>query len=306
MTHTCEGYLRHLKSILGELSLTSEQLKRLQVRPRSQLSPFLESCCLSVSANVSYKHAETDVLMFTGIRVSMKTQQRLVQCHSFALPTSDELVECISVDGGSIRVIADASEQEQTAWKQYKAIQVNQTGPSMAWFQDNEALVSWAGSLDKAPVLYCLGDGHDGIWSLQDQLAAGAQHPHQILDWYHLMENLHKVPGSQQRLVQARQLLWHGQVDEVISLFDESRQHQAQCFQAYLRKHRQRIPNYAYYQAEGIPIGSGDVESLVKQIDRRTQISGARWKPEHVPQVLAHRCAYLNGQLTPTIFLSRR
>jgi hypothetical protein len=27
------------------------------------------------------------------------------------------------------------------------------------------------------------------------------------------------------------------------------------------------------------------------------QISGARWKPEHVPKVLAHRCAYLNNQL---------
>jgi hypothetical protein len=43
------------------------------------------------------------------------------------------------------------------------------------------------------------------------------------------------------------------------------------------------------------PIGSGAVESALKQIDRRLQISGAQWKPEHVPQVLAHRCAYLNG-----------
>ncbi len=36
------------------------------------------------------------------------------------------------------------------------------------------------------------------------------------------------------------------------------------------------------------------VESAVKQIDRRTLISGAQWKIENVPQVLAHRCAYLN------------
>ncbi len=28
---------------------------------------------------------------------------------------------------------------------------------------------------------------------------------------------------------------------------------------------------------------------------RRTKISGAQWKIENVPQVLAHRCAYLNG-----------
>ncbi len=42
-------------------------------------------------------------------------------------------------------------------------------------------------------------------------------------------------------------------------------------------------------------IGSGAIESTVKQIDRRTKISGAQWNIKNVPQVLAHRCAYLNG-----------
>jgi hypothetical protein len=42
-------------------------------------------------------------------------------------------------------------------------------------------------------------------------------------------------------------------------------------------------------------IGSGAVESGIKQIGRRIKISGASWKSEHVGQVLAHRCAYLNG-----------
>lgn len=37
-------------------------------------------------------------------------------------------------------------------------------------------------------------------------------------------------------------------------------------FIAYLNKHRQRIVNYAYFQAEGISIGSGAIESTVKQI----------------------------------------
>ena len=42
-------------------------------------------------------------------------------------------------------------------------------------------------------------------------------------------------------------------------------------------------------------IGSGAVESGIKQIARRVKISGASWESEHVGQVLAHRCAYLNG-----------
>jgi hypothetical protein len=59
-----------------------------------------------------------------------------------------------------------------------------------------------------------------------------------------------------------------------------------------------------YYQAEGWPIGSGDVESLVKQINQRTKLSGAAWNPERVPKVLAHRCAYLNGMLAPQRYFS--
>jgi hypothetical protein len=67
---------------------------------------------------------------------------------------------------------------------------------------------------------------------------------------------------------------------------------------AYLNKHRYRLVNYAYYQAEGISIGSATVESTVKQIGQRIKLSGAQWKKDNVPQVLKHRCAYLNGHLS--------
>ncbi|MEM1278913.1 MAG: ISKra4 family transposase, partial [Cyanobacteria bacterium P01_H01_bin.152] len=53
------------------------------------------------------------------------------------------------------------------------------------------------------------------------------------------------------------------------------------------------------YQAEQrCSIGSGAVESAVKQIGRRLQISGARWNTASVSTMLSLRCAYLNGQLT--------
>lgn len=56
--------------------------------------------------------------------------------------------------------------------------------------------------------------------------------------------------------------------------------------------------NYEYFQAEGLySIGSGAVESVIKQIGRRIQLSGAQWNRENVLQVLVHRCAYLNGSI---------
>lgn len=114
-----------------------------------------------------------------------------------------------------------------------------------------------------------------------------------------MIENLHKIGGSQKRLKQAQALLWKGQVEETKALFTGCRGKQVQNSCRYLDKHCHRIINYEYHQAEEIcSIGSGSVESAVKQIDRRTKISGAQWKRENVPQVLAHRCAYLNGLLS--------
>ncbi|MBH8554323.1 ISKra4 family transposase, partial [Nostocaceae cyanobacterium CENA357] len=144
----------------------------------------------------------------------------------------------------------------------------------------------------------CIGDGHDGIWNIVEQLAPNAQR-REVLDWFHLIENLHKVGGSLKRLKQAQAFLWKGQVEETKALFAHYKGKHAQNFCRYLDKHRDRIINYEYHQAEEIcSIGSGSVESAVKRVDRRTKISGAQWKQENVPQVLAHRCAYLNGFLS--------
>lgn len=104
-----------------------------------------------------------------------------------------------------------------------------------------------------------------------------------------------KLGGSLKRLRQAEAYLWRGQLDETLALFVDMNRKQAHNFCTYLEKHRHRIINDEYYQAEGIcSIGFGAVESAIKQIDRRVQLSGAQWKAEHVSQVLAHRAAYLN------------
>jgi hypothetical protein len=93
-------------------------------------------------------------------------------------------------------------------------------------------------------------------------------------------------------------MLWQGQVDEAKALFTNCRRKQADNFCAYLTKHRHRLINYEYFQEQQLSaIGSGAVESAVKQIDRRLKISGAQWKLENVTAMLQLRCAYLNGLL---------
>ena len=54
---------------------------------------MLERCCLRVSANVSYQRTAEDIELFTGLRVSAKTQQRLVQRQAFETPPLEAAVE---------------------------------------------------------------------------------------------------------------------------------------------------------------------------------------------------------------------
>lgn len=257
-----------------------------------QLSPYLESCCLRLSANVSYQHAAADLRCLTGIEVSKSAQQRLVDRQDFSQPEVTKAVEELSVDGGNIRVRTPVGAP--CRWRGYKAVCLHERASIATSFGDATALIAWVNRQPMAEVVTCLGDGQDGIWNVIACLGSECQR-REILDWFHLMENLHKVGGSIKRLNQAEGLLWQGKVSEAQALFINLSSKQARHFCEYLERHRHRIVNYEYYQAEEIcSIGSGTIESTIKQIDRRTKISGAQWKEENVPQVLAHRCAYLN------------
>ena len=70
-------YKRKIKSIIGELPITNFQPKKLELRPHNQFSPYLEACCLRVSASVSYQRAAEDIEYLTGVKVSKSVQQRL-------------------------------------------------------------------------------------------------------------------------------------------------------------------------------------------------------------------------------------
>ena len=95
------------------------------------------------------------------------------------------------------------------------------------------------------------------------------------------MENLYKVGGSLKRLKAAKALLWQGLVSKAKALFTHGQGKKFKNFITYLEKHHTRIVNYRYYQAEQLcSIGSGAVESAIKQIGARIKISGAQWKKE--------------------------
>lgn len=286
-----------IKSSVGKLRLRRQQLVKLGVEGRIRISPLLQKCCLCLSANESFSQAEQDLILLTGMKVGHSTLQRQVQTRieHLEFPDCQIAVDEVCLDGGKVRLRSETLGQK-CEWRDYQAARLSGVYYG-ATFWSKEELTAWIDSQALTNPLICLGDGHPGVWNLFSQIAS-TQQRQEILDWFHLKENLFKVGGSLKRLRQGETFLWQGKVSQAISLLRKECPQRARKFLAYLEKHRHRLPNYEVLQNEyQISIGSGAVESAIKQIDRRLKISGAQWNANSINQMLRLRCAYLNGQL---------
>jgi hypothetical protein len=161
---------------------------------------------------------------------------------------------------------------------------------------------------EPASELIFLGDGARWIWDLVD-----LHFPHaiQIVAWFHACEYLAPVAKSafknsaQQAdwLHTARDKLWHGKLDEVIAACQElvqphlkAEDDPAQQAVTYFCNNRQRM-DYPTYRKHGYQIGSGTIESAVKQIaSQRMKVSGARWNLLSARMVAKARATFLSGQ----------
>ena len=131
-----------------------------------------------------------------------------------------------------------------------------------------------------------MGDGHDGIWKLYSAIASPESRP-EILDWYHLKENLYKIQAKKQFLLQIESFLWHGQVESAITTLKKSKYVGVTQFTAYLDKHRHRLVNYMYFQSEQLSsIGSG-AAPVCGQTNRQTN---ANCRRERGSMKTYHKC----------------
>lgn len=255
----------------------------------------MEKSCWVATAQASYQEAEAAIKLMMGIKVGHSTLQRLVQRSEFPEGEAPKTVRALSADGGKVRLRTEELGVS-CQWRDYKAVSLHDS-VCAAYFQENDALIDWVKRQPlTSSLITCLGDGHDGVWNLIAQINSEDER-REVLDWFHLVENLHKVGGSLKRLRRIETSLWHGLIDEAVDELAtcRGRPRHVQRFLDYLLKHRHRIINYDLAQAAGIPIGSGSVESTIKRIGSRLKLSGAQWLPSSVSQILRLRCAYLNG-----------
>ena len=224
---------------------------------------MLQKCCLCLSANESFGQAESDLYLLTGMKVGHSTLQRQVQTKTEHLdfPDSQLVIDEVSIDGGKVRLRTETKGQP-SEWRDYKAARLSGVFYG-ATFRSSPELTAWINAQKLTNPLVCIGDGHSGIWNLFTQITTEQQRQ-EILDWFHLKENLFKIGGSLKRLRRGETLLWYGKVSKAIALFQTECPQRARKFLADLEKHRHRLPNYQLLQTEyQISIGSGAVESAM-------------------------------------------
>lgn len=168
----------------------------------------------------------------------------------------------------------------------------------------------WATGVQRHAQLACelifLGDGARWIWDLVDFYFPDAI---QIVDWFHACEYLAPVAQvaftrKEKRdnwVEQMKAALWKGKLDVVIAACQKHvnpyrEEDPAQKAVTYYTNNRHRM-DYPTYRANGYQIGSGTVESAVKQIaQQRMKVPGARWNLESARLVSKARAAFLSGQ----------
>lgn len=140
-------------------------------------------------------------------------------------------------------------------------------------------------------------DGAPWIWNLADEHFPASR---QILDWYHARQHLSVAaqalfpdqPTAAAAWFQAHTGdLFEGHLAPMVTELDQADRADVA---AYFRTHQARMV-YDDFQAEGFPIGSGSVESEVKQFKHRLDGPGMTWSRAGIEHMLLIRAAVLDG-----------
>lgn len=186
-------------------------------------------------------------------------------------------------------------------------------------FREMVSLEAQQRGAQTAESLVFVGDGAAWVWKTAQTLFPKAI---QVLDWYHAMEHIWAVGrakfGNKEKELWAWVLtreteLYKGKVQAVIDAIravsselgapDESLSDTAKAVDprwiayrniGYFDENRERV-NYPAYLKQGLPIGSGVVESACKHVvASRCKRAGMRWDEPGAENILALRCLALN------------
>jgi hypothetical protein len=143
-----------------------------------------------------------------------------------------------------------------------------------------------------------IGDGAAWVWNVAEEVCPDGR---QIVDWFHAVQHLAEAAqalypdegDSKKRnhwLKTYKDHLYMGRVYKIIAVLHKRNRPELAL---YFETHQRRM-QYLEFREEGFPIGSGTVESGVKQFKQRLTGTGMRWKLDNANRMLVIRAAILS------------
>jgi hypothetical protein len=142
-----------------------------------------------------------------------------------------------------------------------------------------------------------VADGAAWIWDVVDELFPAAS---QIVDWYHALHHLHHAAQTlyptdeiaQQKWLKSMKIhLYDGKLALIIQPLIQAGQAE---LAHYFQVHQARM-TYILFRQKGLPLGSGTVESGVKQFKHRLAGAGMRWNLANAQVMIVIRGAVLDN-----------
>lgn len=145
-----------------------------------------------------------------------------------------------------------------------------------------------------------VGDGALWIWNVAEDVCPDGT---QIVDWFHAVEHLAEAAQAiypdakddkkrQRWLQRYKEHLYHGRIHKIVT--ELTKQGYAEKV-TYFDRHQRRM-QYHQFREEGLPIGSGTVESGVKQFKVRLCGTGMRWHEQQAKIMIILRSVALNNE----------
>jgi hypothetical protein len=181
------------------------------------------------------------------------------------------------------------------------------SGGAMEDFGHRLKALAYRMGMRRAEATAFIADGARCLWRwAEDNLPKGTV---LIQDFWHVFERLSQLAqdlydeACEEKRTTWKTQLREGRVDEIIAELRQERKRRRAGVRkrldeeiTYLETGRERM-DYARFEREGWPIGSGAVEATCKHlVKQRFCVTGAHWRRKNIPKLLALRQSIFNRE----------
>lgn len=331
--HTTFGEVSAIeRCFLEEKKLIRPFLRSARVRGRGYSLP-LERALTDFGADIPFGKVVDKMREHYGIEVPSSTIRLITEKHAYKVANLKKVEACrenilvSETDGSMVPIVEidpvkkadkkDGRKARTTSWKEVKLSfargkdKINRiySGGICTAEEAGEKMVECAllAGMKEGTYIHALGDG--APWICEQVKLKFCNRSGYLIDFFHLCDYLAgaaiwcDVFDSKKWLETSKEKMKSGKHREVFEeiktkyeLLENKDQHNGltRCFK-YMEK---RLDHMNYHKAllQGLPIGSGEIESSHRHvIQKRLKIAGAWWKTENANAMINLRTARLNG-----------